>query len=227
MARFKHCPACGASVRLEYIQRHIRRAHPGEQVDFGLTAEEEAVKQERPKRRGLWRKERLLYPLVALALVVAIVVGAYLAISRPPSTGGQAPDFVLLAANGGTVHLADLRGRVVLLNFMDVDCSHCQTETVNVLVPLHAVYETQVVFLSINVGIIRDPETLDDLVAFKNAYGASWTYLLDDGTVYREYGVGSTPTSIVLNRDHQIVAAHVGETSYDTLASDLDQALGG
>lgn len=228
VATFKPCPVCGASVKVENLKRHAARAHPGRKVDFELTEEEEAaVQAARPRRPRLGGRQKLLYPLAALAVVVVLVVAAFVALSPPAGPEGVAPDFVLQSDDGGSVHLADLQGRVVLLDFMDVDCSHCRSETANVLVPLHAQYGGQVTFLSVNVGFVGGPDTLADILAFKAAYGATWTYLLDDGSVAGpSYGVQGTPTTFILGRDLTIQGApFVGETPYETLAAALQAAL--
>ncbi len=230
MARFKRCPVCGASVKVENLDRHVARAHPGQRVDFALTEEEEAVKLRRRRRPSLRSTERLLYPVVAVVIVVAVVLGVVLFLSSPPGSppGTQASDFVLPSDEGGSVHLADFRGGVVLLDFMDTDCGFCQSETANVLVPLHETYSDRVTFLSVDVGTIVPPaDTMGDILTFKSVYGATWTYVLDDGTVAPKYGVSVTPWTFVLNSDLTIHSSFRGSTPYTSLSDALDAALGG
>ena len=47
---------------------------------------------------------------------------------KPPSGRGLAPDFNLIDANGKVVKLADLKGKVVLVNFWATWCEGCQVE---------------------------------------------------------------------------------------------------
>ncbi|MCJ2519354.1 MAG: TlpA family protein disulfide reductase [Candidatus Thermoplasmatota archaeon] len=229
MADFKRCPRCGASVRIENIDRHVARAHPGKKVDFDLSEEEKDEISTRKRRRPpLHGRERLLYPSLAIVIVVVVVVLALLYYS--PSHKPQpnvAPDFTLPSSDGGTVRLSDFRGQVVFLDFMDTDCSVCQRETGDVLVPLHATYGNRVVFISVDIRFIGDSDTMGDILSFKAFYGATWTYVLDDGTVALKYDITATPTTYVLNEDMSVQGIFRGLTPYGTLSSSLDAALGG
>lgn len=231
MADFRRCPLCGASVKVENLKRHAARAHPGRKVDFGLTEEErERVRAAPRPRLQLGRREKLVYPAAALAVIVVLVVVAFVLLSPPSNPEGPAPDFVLPSDGGGSVHLADLRGEVILLDFMDTDCSHCQAETANVLVPLHTAYGNRVTFLSVVVGFIGEQDTMADVQTFKSTYGSTWTYLLDQDLDVAGplYGVRSTPTTFILKADLTIQGdPFIGETAYTTLAGALETALGG
>ncbi len=228
MARFKRCPVCGVSVKLENVERHVTRAHPGQSVDFGLSEEEEAIRVEKRRRPRLRSREKLLYPVLAVVIVVAAVVGVALSLRPQPDSqsGTPAADFVLLSTDDNPVHLGSLKGRVILLDFMDVDCGVCRQETPEVLVPLYASYRNNVTFLSINVGFIGDDDTVSEIVSFKSLYDATWTYLVDDRTVAPKYGVTGTPTTFVLNPDLTIYASFKGRASYESLSAALDGALG-
>lgn len=229
MATFHKCPLCGTSVKLQNLAQHASRAHPGKKVDWGLTEDEQsAAGKARRRPTGLAPRERLLYPVVAVVIVVAIILGVVI-LARPPSDQGPsvAPGFTLPSSDGGNVRLGDLRGSVILLDFMDTDCHFCQEETAGVLTPLHATYGAQVVFLSVDVGFIGPPDDMDDIRNFKAVYGASWTYLLDDGSVAPMYGISSTPTTFILMPDLSVHAQYRGSSSASVLSSALDAALGG
>jgi peroxiredoxin len=51
--------------------------------------------------------------------------------------GGQAPDFTLQTADGGTVRLADLKGQPVFINFWATWCDPCREE----MPAMQAVYD--------------------------------------------------------------------------------------
>ncbi|MFQ5907833.1 MAG: peroxiredoxin family protein [Thermoplasmata archaeon] len=229
MAAFHRCPLCGTSVKLQNLSQHASRAHPGKKIDWDLTeAEREAARRSPRRTPVLGRRERWLYPVGALVIVVGIILGVVI-LAPPPSSQGPsvAPGFTLPSSDGGNIRLGDLRGSVILLDFMDTDCHFCQEETAGVLTPLHRTYGAQVVFLSVDVGFIGPADTMDDIRNFKTVYGATWTYLLDDGSVAPMYEVTSTPTTFILMPDLTVHSHYRGSTSASVLSSALDAALGG
>jgi cytochrome oxidase Cu insertion factor (SCO1/SenC/PrrC family) len=173
------------------------------------------------------RRERLLYPIVGIVVVIAIVLGVVILAPPQPAGPQVAPNFTLTSSDGERVRLWDLQGSVILLDFMDTDCSHCQQETPAVLRPLHAAYGDRVVFLSVDVGFIGPPDDFDDIRSFKTNFGASWTYVLDDGSVAPKYSVSSTPTTYILRGNLSVHSHFVGSSALSTLSSALDAALGG
>lgn len=228
MAGFRKCPVCGASVKLTNVQQHTKRVHSGTKVEWNLSGEEEAAVEEvRRRPRGLPRRERMLYPVVAVVVVVGIILGVIILVPPQGQVPSVAPNFILPSSDGGNVRLGDFRGSVILLDFMDPHCHNCQEETAEALTPLHRTYGGQVVFLSVDVGFIGPPSNLGDLLNFKAAYGATWTYLLDDGSVAPMYGVTGTPTTFILRPDLTVHSHYVGKSSASVLSSALDAALGG
>ncbi|MFQ5838872.1 MAG: TlpA family protein disulfide reductase, partial [Thermoplasmata archaeon] len=190
--------------------------------------EERAVIETRRRRKpALPRRESLLYPVVAVVIVVVLVLVVVYNPGQQSHEPTTAPDFTLTSSDGEQVHLADYRGNVILLDFMDTDCHFCQEETAEVLVPLHAAYGSRVVFISVDVGFVGDSDTFGDIITFKAFYGATWTYVLDDGTVAQKYGVTGTPTTFLLKKDLTVHSTFRGMTDYDTLSASLDAALGG
>jgi cytochrome c-type biogenesis protein len=124
---------------------------------------------------------------------------------------------------GQTVTLSSFRGSVVLLEFMEPWCPHCQ-DVAPVLSNLNHRYQTHnVVFLTISGSY---GATASDVALFIRDYGSSWTYSFDSsGAVFNTYGVNGTPTFVIVGRDGSIVTKLVGEESESTLASAITQAL--
>jgi cytochrome oxidase Cu insertion factor (SCO1/SenC/PrrC family) len=81
-----------------------------------------------------WRAAAIALALVALALAIALGTnGSSHPSARPPGQafdgptlpGTPAPGFTLARADGGSVTLAQTRGRVVVVAFLDTSCRAC------------------------------------------------------------------------------------------------------
>jgi cytochrome c-type biogenesis protein len=191
------------------------------------------------------RKKLSLGEKIAIPVILILVIwGAYSfsqpshattppqAISSSTVTSNQsgAPDFTLpvVDANGLTgqsVSLSSFRGKVVLLEFMEPWCPHCQNMA-PVLDSLYKQFGSQnVVFIS--VAGPWQGATSGDTATFIHDYNSNWTYLYDSsGTIMSTYGVTATPTFFIIGKDGSIITTLQGEQTYDTLASILTQASG-
>ncbi len=166
---------------------------------------------------------------VALAIILALVVlNPFQGV--PWDGGSVAPDFTLVATTGETVSSSSLRGRPVVLEFMDVDCSYCQEEAHDVLAPLHRDYGSRVAFVSIGVNFVGSPDTVERIEAFKTAHSTPWTYALDTaGSTASAYGVTGTPTTFILDSRGLIKVTVKGRAAggYADYATALEAALRG
>ncbi|MDD4308095.1 MAG: TlpA disulfide reductase family protein [Thermoplasmata archaeon] len=141
-------------------------------------------------------------------------------------SGGEdfAPDFTFYAVNGGTVSLSDLRGRVVVIDFMATWCAPCRDQIVN-LKQIYGEYsETDVVIVSVDVD---SSETSAELLAFRNELGASWDFVMDTTGISSvpEYDASSIPTMVFIGRDGSIASRDVGTMSVGDLRDAIDPLL--
>lgn len=179
--------------------------------------------------------------LVGLVILVLAVWGVY-SLSQPPSptpttttqantTPGGAPDFTLpvVGLNGLTgqkISLSSFRGKVVLLEFMVPWCGHCQIMA-PVLEKLYQQYGAQnVVFLSVSSAWPEvpggPPATVNDISKFIQSYGSTWIYVYDSSnSVFNSYGVNSTPTFFLIDKNGAVARTYQGEVAANTLAADI------
>src|SRR3972149_4724491 len=100
----KKCPVCGASVKLENFERHVKNQHPRDNVDLysAITKEERReVTQVEARRRqkvtpGGFRIVLIVAAIVAIILAVAIINP----FRYGPGIGQTGPDFRLTTTEG-------------------------------------------------------------------------------------------------------------------------------
>jgi len=183
------------------------------------------------------------WEIVAIPIIIIVGIWAVYSFTQPNPSGatsltntvstsvtqsGLAPDFTLpIVGPGGetgqTLTLSAFKGKVVLLEFMEPWCPHCQSEA-PVLAQLYAQYGKQnVVFVS--VAGPWNGATASDAASFITQYGSSWTYVYDSsGTIFSEYGVNSTPTFYIIAPNGSVSTTFIGDQSADTLSGALAAA---
>lgn len=157
--------------------------------------------------------------LIALAAAVAIVAGAAFGILRR----ADLPQAQFVALSGGNFSTADLRGRVVLVNFWATSCVTCVAEMPTMVAAWRKYaprgYEMVAVAMSYD-----HPNAVAEFVRkralpFRVALDAS-------GEVARVFGnVSVTPTTYLLDRSGRIVAKYVGEPDWQDLDARVERAL--
>jgi peroxiredoxin len=160
--------------------------------------------------------------LVLVAVVLAITFwpssGApSLGASLPGLRLGQvAPDFVLNDTHGNTVHLAALRGRLVLLNFWSPTCTPCITEMPALQ---RASQEARQVTNGKNapvvLGVVGTPDTARTVAAFGRRVGVTYPLLLDSRLQVSllDYHVSALPTSVLIGPQGRLRAVYLGPLS--------------
>lgn len=132
-----------------------------------------------------------------------------------------APDFSVQDVDGETWNLTDLRGRVVLLDFMGTWCTPCQ-RAVPVLEDLQAAYPELVV---LSVSSTDSEQKVQD---FRTQHGAQWPHIVDGRlpAAYREAGTTAPsmmwPSYALVDQEGNLVFYNRGETLPSTFTAALD-----
>lgn len=135
-----------------------------------------------------------------------------------PDKGKQAPEFTLEDLSGQQISLSDLQGKVVLLNFWATWCGPCRIE----MPALQSRHEQYPEKLSV-VGLNFD-EPKENVVAFAEEFGLTFTILLDPGgEIQNEYRIRGYPTTVFLDENGIVQIVHIGIMSEDQLDDYLQE----
>lgn len=227
MAKMKRCPVCGSPVKVENLERHLKKVHPGEDVDIGLSKDEQK-RIKAKERKGVSRREGAVVAIIAIIIAVIII----LALTIEPDTlvGEQAPHFSIEDVESSLVYQLPnaFYGEVVLLEFFYPDCGACQAfmPTMN---NLYSNYYQDVDFISIDVNKDDTKQIVKD---FKVQYSSGgWIYSIDVmGTISKDYKVDATPKTFIIDirgaPEGTVEYEHRGIAPYQDIASELDRVLG-
>ena len=169
-------------------------------------------------------QKRSTLSMVVMAIVAILVCAAMLfgnsfkakAQDRPTpeqativKVGQMAPEFTVQMFEGPTINLADLKGKVVLLNFWATWCPPCRAELASVEKNLIERFKGQeFVFLPVSRG--EKPATI---AAFREKMGYTFPMCLDiNGRVYGKYATSYIPRNFLIDKEGKIVKISIGYT---------------
>jgi peroxiredoxin len=147
--------------------------------------------------------------LVGAAVVAAALLALFAAPSPPPllGRGSPAPAFELprLSASG-SLALADLRGKVVLINFWATWCKPCEDE----MPAMEELYRTlrpeglELIAISVD-------DEVAPVASFRERLGLSFPILMDSGKqVATAYQTFRFPETFLVGRDGIVVERYIG-----------------
>ena len=134
-------------------------------------------------------------------------------------TWGNAPDFVVMDADGKAVALSSFAGKPIVVNFWATWCGYCKLE----MPDFDRAYKEypDVVFLMVNAtdGVYETKEKADAYVAQE---GFSFGVYYDmASTAQMAYKISGYPTTVFIDANGDVVAKEVGAISYDTLVQGI------
>ena len=139
---------------------------------------------------------------------------------EPLAEGTLAPDWSLPTLTGDTVRLADLRGKVVLLDFFYKSCAPC-CAALPFLQSIHEKYKDRGVVL-LGIDPIDDP-VKDEMADFLAKRGITYTVLFSDRELSQTYHIAAYPTLFFVDRDGKI--AKVRRGYHPTLEEEIEKQL--
>jgi peroxiredoxin len=161
---------------------------------------------------------------------IAAVAG-WLALAPTPAAavtiGEKAPDFTAKTADGTDVKLADLAGKIVVLEWFNKDCpfvrKHYDSQNMQSLQKKYA--EKEVVWLTVNSSAegMQGHETAEAALKTVETEGAAPAHVVLDaeGTLGKLYGAKSTPHMFVIDKEGTLVYAGAIDDTPSVKADDI------
>lgn len=131
-----------------------------------------------------------------------------------------APEVALQTLDGKSFTLAELRGRVVLLNFWATWCIPCRSE-IPELNLMHRDLETR----GLSVVGVSTYDGADAVRDFWKDIKQDYTVLLGDQSVESKFAVAGLPTTFILDREGRIRVTIVGERRRGTFEAAVKPLL--
>jgi len=144
----------------------------------------------------------------ALKLAAAAALLLALPALAAPGIGDKAPDFKLKTLNGDKeISLADLRGKVVYLDFWASWCGPCRRSFPEVK-KLHQEYKDKGMEV-LAISLDRSPEPAIKFMAEQMA-GFESLFDMNGGVANGLFGVRSIPTTVIIGPDGTIAYSMIG-----------------
>lgn len=126
---------------------------------------------------------------------------------KPLGRGKRAPEWTLPTISGDSISLADLRGKIVLVDFFYKGCAPCGA-AIPVLQRLHEKYKDQGVVI-IGIDPYDDP-IKNEMADFIEKRSVGYTVVFSDRELPQKYRVSGYPTLFFVNEKGKIVKVHEG-----------------
>ncbi|MFN0073294.1 MAG: TlpA family protein disulfide reductase [Chloroflexota bacterium] len=142
---------------------------------------------------------------------------------RSVEVNSRAPDFSLVTLDDRTLSLAELRGKVVVLNFWATWCTPCRAE----MPALEQVYQSYRERGLVIVGIdVQEPA--DKVRAFLPEVGVTFPIVLDsDSRLALRYRATGLPATFIVDRAGTVRDIRLGPYTEEMLMARLEPLLGG
>jgi len=160
-------------------------------------------------------------PAIAAIALVGVGVAAYLSLNKHSS----APEVTFIGIKGERIAPADLKGKVVMVNFWATSCTTCVAEMPE-MVNTYNKYKSQGLEF---VAVAMKYDAPNYVVNFAETRQLPFKVALDvTGEAAKAYGdVAMTPTTFVIDKDGKIIKRYVGKPEFAALHKLLEKALQG
>ena len=180
-----------------------------------------------------------LYKFVLLPILLAIPL--YLLLGRNSGPGPlenkahasprnmKAPEFPdameWLNTGGKPIRLADLRGKMVLLDFWTYCCINCM-HIIPDLKRLEAKYPDNLVVIGVHSAKFLNERDAENIRQAILRYGLEHPVVNDNEfRIWRTYGIRSWPTLVLIDPEGNVAATYSGEGNYNEIDRQIDSDI--
>lgn len=165
--------------------------------------------------------------ILAWALVIGLLgtlgFGLVRAQQGSIGVGTRVPDFTLTTFEGEQIHIADLRGQVVLINFWASWCKTCEVEARELEQVFQMYKDRGVVFLGVDY-VDSEPAAL----AYLEKYGITYPNGPDKRTrISQAFRIRGVPETFIVDPEGRVADVMIGPyPSVEMIILDLETVLG-
>ena len=141
-----------------------------------------------------------------------------------------APEFTMTDREGNPVSLADFRGKTVFLNFWATWCHPCVSEMPHIqqLYEDYGYNEEDVAVIGVAHPDYYNEMPQEDIEKFLDDNNFTYPVYFDtDADSVGIYGVGSFPTTFMIDAEGNVFGYITGSLSYDIMVSIVEQTISG
>ena len=132
-----------------------------------------------------------------------------------------APDFNLTDANGKSVRLSDIKGKVVLVNFWATWCGGCQVE-----IPWFRDFYARYKKAGMDaVGVSLDSDGWTSVRPYLKEKPIPYTIVIGNEATAEDFHVTAMPVTLLIDRRGKIAATHTGVVAKATYQSEIETLL--
>ena len=173
----------------------------------------------------MFRSHNTVTPLTLVAcaiMLVACMLSCSSEKSKRIRIGDPVTPFSAEDITGKVIALDDYKGNPVILRFFLVDCKFCTADTpaFNAYFEKHQSDGLKIVYIN------NDAPNLEPVQDFAEKLAIRFPVIADpEGLIAAQYNIKAQPLTLMLDRQHRLLAALLGGVSEDELADVMEPHL--